>query len=182
MVWKCPPIGSWIWTLAPWLVVLFGEIIEPLEDGDLMKEVCHLGWALVVYNLALLLILSLHPVYVWNVISQFSAPAVSSMLPSPPLLWWTLSHWKYQSKQALFSPKFLFVRILYLSNGKVINIEIDMHNCDCCDKSGYAALNAFELFFVRIWVKWFLSFISCLCSLWIKSSVNIYSSVSLLTN
>lgn len=36
------------------LVVIFGEVIDPLGGRTLMKEVCHLGWASGIHSLALL--------------------------------------------------------------------------------------------------------------------------------
>lgn len=40
--WGESHIGSWMWTLGPWMVVLFGEIVEPLGGRALFEEVAHL--------------------------------------------------------------------------------------------------------------------------------------------
>lgn len=50
------PSPPWIWKLGPWLLVLFGEVMERLGGGVLPEEVHHCGWALrAYYSLAPLL-------------------------------------------------------------------------------------------------------------------------------
>ena len=43
-----------ICTLGPQLVLLFGEVMEPLGHGDLLEEICHSRQILKVYGFTLL--------------------------------------------------------------------------------------------------------------------------------
>lgn len=93
--WEMSPTGSCIWILLPWLVALFGDVMELQGGGGLLEEGCHSGQASRVYSLALHLSSSLLPVWAWNVTSRFLAarPASHSfVISSPP--WWTVSQSK----------------------------------------------------------------------------------------
>lgn len=72
--WKMSSTGSWIWTLAPPLVLL-AEVIDSLWYGALIKEVCHFGQALEFIAWVYFL---LSPYCLWNVVSQVPGPVMSS--------------------------------------------------------------------------------------------------------
>lgn len=65
-------IGSCIWKLGPYLVILFGKHMEPLGGRTLLEKVHNWGWPLIVHSLISLLVFSLCLLLVVkDVFSQF---------------------------------------------------------------------------------------------------------------
>lgn len=131
------PIGSYIWTLGPHLVVLFEKIEKPLGGGGLLEEVHRSGWVLTFYSmtyllfslsLSLTLSRSLAPspllpmcVETWSLHPWSSWLHASAAIPFPP--WWTISPLQCKPKSAPSLPRHFHLRILsQLQKGKLIQV------------------------------------------------------------
>lgn len=75
-------VDSCIWTLSTQLVVLFGEVVEPLGVRALLEEAHHWEWVLRVQNLTPLSLCSLIPVSAWR--CYLSGLCSSWLLPCLP--------------------------------------------------------------------------------------------------
>lgn len=106
--WKMFSIHSYIWILGPWLVTLFGKVVDLLESGLLSEEVCYWRKALVAYSLV--------AVPVCSVSCDLSASCSNShtyLLPRLPTIRRSPSGTKSQNK--VFH-KSLLVMVFYQSN------------------------------------------------------------------
>lgn len=116
------PIGSRVWALALWLVMLFWNAVDPLKGGTLLEEMSHWGgpWGLTAWPHFLLTFCFLSKNAMWAATFPLQPPrppaaAMYSHCYQVFQLWWLHSSGilSQKKKKTLLLPQVAFVRKFY---------------------------------------------------------------------
>lgn len=130
---KCPPapspVGLHIWTIGPWLVVLFGKVVEPLRGGAFLGVSMTVEWTFHCQQPCPTSNSYFLPFCGWDVVSP---PSVVEMFylclllrpPSamPSLSWWALLLKSWVQMNSFFL-KLPLIMIFSHYSGKIIQWE-----------------------------------------------------------